>query len=103
MRNFYLIAYGCNVVWQMWIMRGIFVGDLSYIPAKFGFTWPSSVTEDDFKWVNQKQEMPMSAMIFIQSEHNDVLLHNISYNKDWLSLSCEFESLSWQGVLDSFI
>jgi hypothetical protein len=80
MRNFYQISYGCNVVWQMWIMWDIFVGDLPYIPAKFGFTWPSSVTEDDFKWVNQKQEMPMAAMIFIQSEHNDVLLHNISYN-----------------------
>jgi hypothetical protein len=40
--------------------------------TKFRFIWPSGFREEDFvKSANQKQELPMVAMLFNESELNE--------------------------------
>ena len=42
------------------------------LPTKFQFIWPSGFRgEDFFKSANQKQELPMVAMLVNGSEQND--------------------------------
>jgi hypothetical protein len=42
------------------------------LPTKFQFIWPSGFRgEDYFKSANQKQELPMAAMLVNGSGHNE--------------------------------
>jgi hypothetical protein len=41
------------------------------LPTKFQFIWPNGFSEDLFKSPNQKQELPMAAIFFNESELNE--------------------------------